>query len=64
MCDVAVVVVEQTWRKYGEAERDPPGPNPANTIISEDVFMQFVHNKDSQVTSLDDDKHLFHFIGI
>lgn len=38
----------QTWKKFGEASSDPPGPNPSNTICSpEDIFMQFVHTKDS-----------------
>ena len=35
------------WKKFGAAERDPPGPNPANTYISEEVQMQFVHGKDA-----------------
>ncbi|KAK6194710.1 hypothetical protein SNE40_000293 [Patella caerulea] len=38
----------KNWKKYGLAERDPPGPNPANTIISEEIMMQFINSKDQQ----------------
>jgi len=36
------------WKKFGGASHDPPGPSPANTIISEEVFLQFVHAKELQ----------------
>ena len=45
------IAKRKSWKKFGLSSKDPPGPNPATTIISEDIFMQFVGNRDEDVNS-------------
>ncbi|KAJ8038429.1 Eukaryotic translation initiation factor 3 subunit G [Holothuria leucospilota] len=40
------VAMRKTWKKYGLAERDGPGPNPATTTVNDEIFMNFVTNKE------------------
>ncbi|XP_022917882.1 eukaryotic translation initiation factor 3 subunit G [Onthophagus taurus] len=40
------IAVRKTWKKFGESVDDKPGPNPATTIVAEEVYMQYVTSKE------------------
>ncbi|CAF0828290.1 unnamed protein product [Brachionus calyciflorus] len=39
------VAQRKEWKKFGDSSTDAPGLNPATTVISDEVLMQFLSNK-------------------
>jgi len=39
---------KSSWKKFGASKNDKPGPDPATTIPSEEIYMQFVSAKDGE----------------
>lgn len=40
------MAIRKNWKKFGESEDDKPGPNSKTTLVSEEIQMQFITNKD------------------
>jgi len=41
-----IVAERRNWPKYGMSKEDKPGPNPQTTVVAEEIWMQFVANKE------------------
>jgi len=40
------VAQRRSWAKFGMSKSDKPGPNPQTTVVAEEIWMNFVANKD------------------
>ncbi|XP_072017742.1 eukaryotic translation initiation factor 3 subunit G-like [Amphiura filiformis] len=49
------VAHRKAWGKFGKASQDGSGPNPSTTIISDDVYMQFITAKDGDGNQQEED---------
>lgn len=45
------IAARKNWTKFGDSENDKPGPNSHTTIISEDVYLQFLTSKEEEKTN-------------
>lgn len=45
------IAKRKNWPKFGDSTNDKPGPNPQTTMVSEDIYMQFVSNKEEEQKS-------------
>uniref|UniRef100_A0A6V7LVX3 Eukaryotic translation initiation factor 3 subunit G n=1 Tax=Bracon brevicornis TaxID=1563983 RepID=A0A6V7LVX3_9HYME len=57
------IAVRKAWPKFGDSSDDRPGPNPATTIVAEDVFMQFISSKEEENKVEDDSLDKLKAIG-
>lgn len=46
-----VVARRKTLAKFGDSKNDKVGPNSHTTIITEDIYMQFITNKEEEKTN-------------
>jgi len=48
------VAKRKGWQKFGMSKNDRPGPDPATTVVSEEIMMNFVHNKEESEKDKED----------
>lgn len=49
------IAARKTWPKFGASKDDKPGPDPATTIVSEDVYMHFLSAKEEENLKMEED---------